>query len=131
MNTKQKGMISEVAIIKKFLEYGWNVSLPYGENQRYDMIVDIDDSLHRVQCKTATLKEGVLVFSCCNATTNEQRPHGNYKGQIEFFAVYSPDLDKCYLVPIDEVGITQANLRIAEAKSKQQKKIRWAKDYEI
>ena len=61
-------------------------------------------------------------------TTNARR---DYRGQIEYFAVYSPDLDKVYLVPVDHVGTTNAYLRLAETANKQKKGVRWAKDHEL
>lgn len=54
-----------------------------------------------------------------------------YEGQIEAFGVYCPDTHKCYLVPITEVGGRQANLRVSPSKNKQEKGIRWAKEFEI
>jgi hypothetical protein len=55
-----------------------------------------------------------------------------YKGEAEYFGVYSPDTDKVYLIPVDEVpdGI-EIRLRLKTARNNQEKLIRWAKDYEI
>lgn len=55
----------------------------------------------------------------------------SYKGQVDYFGVYCFELDKCYLVPIDDVGLTQCNLRVLPSKNNQSKRIKWAKDYEI
>jgi hypothetical protein len=41
------------------------------------------------------------------------------------------DTDKVYLIPIDHVGTTQANLRLAPTANHQEKYVRWAKDYEL
>ena len=55
----------------------------------------------------------------------------HYQGDVEYFAVYSPDTDKVFLIPIDHVGTTQANLRLFPTANNQEKNVRWAKDYEL
>jgi len=55
----------------------------------------------------------------------------HYRGDVEYFAVYSPDLDKVYLIPIDHVGTNQASLRLVPAKNNQQHGIRMTQDYEL
>jgi hypothetical protein len=91
-----------------------------------------------VQCKTGWLsKDGeTITFNTASnhyhykggRTTNARR---NYRGQIEYFAVYSPDNDKVYLIPVDHVGTTQANLRLVETRAKNQHGIRMTGDYEL
>lgn len=41
MNSKNKGNIGEAIILAEFIKYGIQVSLPFGDNARYDMIADI------------------------------------------------------------------------------------------
>jgi hypothetical protein len=38
---------------------------------------------------------------------------------------------KVYLVPIDHVGMSCAFLRLKPTANKQEKNVRWAKDYEV
>src|SRR5579864_7928291 len=59
--------------------------------------------------------------------------HGrkDYRGQIEYFAVYCRDTGKVYLVPVDHVGTTNARLRLVETENRQSKNVRWARDYEL
>jgi len=40
MNTKKKGDISLSYTIVRLLEEGFDVSVPFSENSRYDLIVD-------------------------------------------------------------------------------------------
>ena len=54
-----------------------------------------------------------------------------HRGQIDYFAVYSPDTKKVYLVPIDHVGKATAYLRLIETANNQKKGVRWGKDYEL
>jgi hypothetical protein len=138
-NKKALGERSQAIIIFRLLEAGYNVLTPYGDNMRYDLVIeDADGQFWRVQCKTGWIEEdGALIeFATASSyyhTRAGRTEHGrkNYRGQIEYFAVYCPDTAKVYLVPIDHVGTTNAKLRLIPTKNKQEKHIRWAKDYEL
>ena len=134
-DTNSIGDISEAAIITRFLQLGYVVLTPYGGNQRYDLVIeDTDGQFWRVQCKTARIDEGgaVLRFSTSisNVTGKNRQPR-NYRGQCDYFAVYNEKLNKVFLIPVDQVGITAASLRLAPSKHNQDKYMRWAKDYEL
>ena len=134
-DSNTKGQISEAAITTRLLQAGYIVLTPYGGNQRYDMTVeDADGQFWRIQCKSAWIDEDgtVLKFDTANHNvTGQKRDWRHYRGQCEYFALYSAELDKVYLLPVDEVGITRAHLRLMPTKNNQEKNIRWAKDYEL
>lgn len=69
-NTKTVGDTTEAVVLAEFMKAGIPVSVPFGENQRYDLIADVHGTLLRVQCKTGRVvqKESVLVF---NATSHD------------------------------------------------------------
>jgi len=129
------GEISESAIITRFLQLGYAVFRPYGGKQRYDLVIEDDDGeIRRVQCKTARIAGGgtILKFDTANhnvALKNSRWRH--YRGQCDYFAVYCEELNKVYMLPVDQVGTTQVNLRLIPAKNNQEKHVRWAKDYEL
>jgi PD-(D/E)XK endonuclease len=52
-------------------------------------------------------------------------------GQVDYFAVYSHELRKVYLLPVNEVSQTRMHLRLAPSKNKQERGVHWAADYEI
>ncbi len=55
-----------------------------------------------------------------------------YKGEADYFGVYSPEMGKVYLVPVDDVPIgSKGLLRLHATRNNQQKGVKWAKDYEI
>ena len=133
--TNRIGNISESAITTRFLQLGYEVLIVHGGKQRYDLMIEDDEGeFWRVQCKTARIYENgtVLKFDTANhnmALKNKQWRH--YRGQCDYFAVYCEELNKVYLIPVDEVGTTRANLRLVPAKNNQELYVRWAKDYEI
>src|SRR5437667_668817 len=100
-DTNRIGAISESAIITRFLQCGYVVLTPYGGNQRYDLVIeDADGQFWRIQCKTAWLDEGgaVLKFDTANHNvTGKKRDWRHYRGQCEYFAVYSAELGKVFL----------------------------------
>ncbi|HLZ60124.1 MAG TPA: group I intron-associated PD-(D/E)XK endonuclease [Ktedonosporobacter sp.] len=135
-DTNMIGDISEFAIITRFLELGYVILTPFGGNQRCDLIVeDANEQFWRIQCKTGRVNEGktALIFntSISNVTGKNRQPR-DYRGQCDYFAVYSAELHKCYLVPVDEVGTISARLRLASIGHNHEKReILWAKDYEL
>ena len=134
-DTNKKGQISEAAIAARLLQAGYVVLAPYGGTQRYDLVVeDADGKFWRIQCKSAWIDEGgtVLKFDTANHNvTGMKRDWRHYRGQCDYFAVYSAELNKVYLVPVDDVGTTRAHLRLEPSKNGQEKHVRWARDYEL
>ncbi|MDQ6910528.1 MAG: group I intron-associated PD-(D/E)XK endonuclease, partial [Actinomycetota bacterium] len=65
-------------------------------------------------------------FKTCSNTRNLPK---NYHGEVDFFGVYSPELDAVYLVPIDQVPERMGSLRLHPARNGQAKGLRWASDY--
>lgn len=107
---------------------------PLWGNHRYDLVIeDAERRFWRIQCKTARIdNDAVIKFDTANHNvTGEKRESRHYRGECDYFAVYSPELNKVYLVPIDEVSTTRANLRLTPPKNKNQHGYRMAKDYEL
>jgi hypothetical protein len=52
-----------------------------------------------------------------------------YKGQVDYIAGYCKELDKVYLMPIDNVGVNAISLRIDKPKNGLRYKM--AIDFEI
>ena len=133
-DTKSKGDISELRVATELTRAGYAVSKPLGENQRYDLIADDGERLHRVQVKTGRLRRGVIMFNCCS--THGHRRTGNlatrpYTGQIEFLAVYCPDTEKVYVVPEADLTRSKIQLRLVAPRNNMTKTIRWASRYEL
>ena len=130
-NPKAIGERSEAIILAHLLRRGAVVLLPFGNNQRYDLVVDLGGGLFkRGQCKTALHRKGRVEFwSCSSSGARRQRHH--YRGQADVFWVYCSDLDKVYEVPVDAVGAAKVHLRTAPTSNGITKNLRWARDYEI
>jgi PD-(D/E)XK endonuclease len=118
-----------------FVCQGNAILIPFGENTRYDLVVDYGSKLSRVQCKTGRLRNGVVRFATCSSYAhhpNSKVMQRDYEGQIDEFAVFCPDLGTVYLVPIEDVATKREGcLRVTPALNAQRKRIRLATAYEI
>jgi len=85
---------------------GFAISMPFGENTRYDLVIDDAVQLARVQCRTGRLRGGAIHFPMCSTYAHHAQPRGtrrDYEGEIEYFGVHCPETGGIYLVPIEDV----------------------------
>jgi hypothetical protein len=130
-NPTSKGKTSEAVILASLVKLGKSVLIPWGE-ERYDLALDDDGKLVRIQCKTGSLANGCIVFKTCITDAVRPRGDGGYAGQIDAFDVYCPELDKVYLVPIQALPSPFLGyLRVEPAKNGQKWNVRWARDFEL
>jgi hypothetical protein len=71
---KAKGDRSMLAIMLALHERGYDLLVPFGENTRYDLVIDDGSRLARVQCKTGRLRDGAVVFSTCSSYAHHPNP---------------------------------------------------------
>ena len=134
LTTDQKGNVAELAIARDAVALGIDVYKPVGEGGRYDMIFEIDDSLWRIQCKWAPRQGDVILFRCysCRRNRDGLLRRKYQPGEIDAFAAYCPDTDRCYFLPYASfAGRSQVLLRLAPSKNNQAEGINWAKHYEF
>lgn len=133
MNTKQIGNKTEAAVLVALLNVYPTVLMPFGDNERYDLVfVDHDGAFLRVQCKTGRYRKGCIVFNTCSMGTDRKAgERRTYEGEIDYFGVVCPDFNDVYLVPIADVGSSECSLRIDPVETRYSSKVKWAKDYLI
>lgn len=136
LETKIKGNVTEMECMLAFMKLGYQVSIPFGEDSRYDFVVDINDKLYKIQCKTCsevTENEQVLavkfktVRQSGSKATNWTRTKYE-ENEIDYFATSYQGI--CYLVPVKECSI-EKTLRIIPPRNGQIKGISFLKDYEL
>jgi hypothetical protein len=128
---KTVGENSEAQTLARMLRHGEVVLLPFGDNQRYDMALDRTDGFVRLQVKTGRLRGGAVRFQTASSgSTTGQNSKVGYVGSIEAFAVYCPENDKVYLVPIQDTPGAEMSLRIEFSKNRQNIGVHIASDYE-
>ena len=130
MTSKKKGSACVGAVIGKLLKSGHVVLLPLGDNERYDLVTEDNGNFQRIQCKLGKLIAGAVRFRTCSTNLEKGKwKQVGYKGQIEKFGVYCPDLDSVYLIPVEDVPDREACLRVEPSGNRQEKGIREASQY--
>ena len=131
LTSKQKGNLTELQCITAFISLGCGVSIPYGDNSKYDFIADIKGQLYKIQVKTSSkIDENSIHFSCrsthvnCAGVKNERYSND----EIDYFATYWDN--QCYLIPIQECSVSKT-LRFAPPKNGQIKGISFAEQYTL
>jgi hypothetical protein len=131
-NTKAIGQLSEIMVAAELARAGYLVSVPLGENSRYDLIADKDGRLFRVQVKTGRLRNGAIIFACYSSHSHRKGPScRSYSNEVEFFGVYCRELETAYLIPIEDTASLTGALRVDPPRNRQNRKIRWASAYAL
>src|SRR5690242_16025072 len=103
-DTARKGLATQLSVARRLIELGFEVLEPVGNHLRYDLAYYIPTGekvqLVRVQCKSAWLSKDktCLLFNAFNLGGEGKRQKQGYRGEIEYFGVYSPDMRKVYMI---------------------------------
>lgn len=133
------GIESEMVIAAALSQAGYTVLTPNGYMHRYDLVIeDAEGKFWKIQCKTAWLSKdnATLRFNGFSLLMKGQRgrivsKRKGYENDVDYFAVYSPDTQKVYLLPITRVKNTQNYLRLVPTGNHQEKNVRHAISYEL
>lgn len=133
---KEIGNLTELQCITRFYEMGYSISIPYGDSDKYDFILDVNGNLYRIQCKHATLhkNEDDMVDYISIDTTwqsgytrNSRFKYHTYSNdEIDYFCTYYDGNN--YLISVEECN-TQKILRVLPSKNNQTKGINFLIDY--
>lgn len=108
--TKIKGLTTELQCQLFFTSLGYNVSIPLGEDCKYDLIVDIGNELYKIQVKTCHKEENGIGFSTKSSylTSGGIVSNGYSEKDIDFFATFYQN--ECYLIPVEQCGSSSKKL---------------------
>lgn len=133
MNTNTKGKIAEAKVLARLLEEGKRVLVPF-DVCAYDLALDDEGTLVRIQCKNGRFRNGKVVFNAYSSaramSVASKCKTVNYREKADFFGVWCGDLGKVYLIPVKDVGLTKVELRV-ENPIRSNSRIRWAVEYEV
>lgn len=135
--TQQKGLSTELHCLQDLTELGYQCLLPFGDSCKYDIAVDIDGKIFRIQCKhsrwsTDTAQENTAFeIATCAQTTNTQKTtrHKYSDKEIDYF--YTWFEGQGYLVSIQEATGNTFRWRYEYPKSGQRQGIHIADEYKI
>lgn len=133
LTVKRKGIITEEELKLWFLKQGFSVSVPIGDDDRYDFIVDFNGKLVKFQSKTANLTrvQGCLNFATASIKYNSNGSHRTKytKQDIDYFCTLHPENHQVYIIPVEECG-NEFNLRLLPPKNGNWSNSHKAIDYE-
>lgn len=130
MQSHRKGDLTEAVVLAALKRRGIAVSVPFGDNERYDLVAESDGRFYRLQVKTGRFSDGCVQFHGKSSHTNATGTvYETYDGDTDYFAVYCDELEQLYLVGEQEFE-TDMRLRVADPEQ-HQPSINWAEEYEF
>ena len=113
MNSKQKGDTALAQAINYYMSNGQEVSLPIGDKRPYDLIVEMNNTLKKVQCKYTSSKSayGIYVVDL-RITGGNQSFYTSKKYQTGDFDLLfvSTDTMVLYQIPFEAINKNKINL---------------------
>jgi predicted AAA+ superfamily ATPase len=109
MDTKTKGDIAETFVLANLIKQGFTVSIPYGENSRYDLIIETKSGFKRIQIKYVSKRKNknyhtLPLRSVRSNRTRNKIVHYTDK-DIDYIIGYCPDNNSCYVIPMKGLKI--------------------------
>lgn len=129
-STKEKGELAEAMALFRLQKAGYTVSQPFGENSRYDMVIDDGDDLLRVQVKHGRIEDGKVIATLRTVGYNSEGHQSSYyeSGEVDVFVVCSLERDEIYMINYEETAKTQVAFRFEEPE-RENGDIKYSEDY--
>lgn len=131
--TKRIGDIGEAKVIAKLLEYpNISVSKAVTDNDKYDIVIDIEGMLFRVQTKTTEyIKDNKMEFAT-SVTNPYKKINTKYnRKEIDLFALYCIENDYYGIMTIDEYTSKTTVIALDKYFNGGAKRIKYYKDFDL
>ncbi|WP_324665139.1 group I intron-associated PD-(D/E)XK endonuclease [Haloarcula sediminis] len=131
--TQKRGQAVEAVLKTQFQLRGIPTLVPEYDNQPYDFVIELGSELYKIQAKTAYegQNDGTIRFE---TRTTRVKSAGyereGYADAIDFFAVFDPITESCYLVDVEAANSNTMTLRYESAK-KDSDRINWTADFTL
>lgn len=125
MDTKLKADIAESAVTTELLKRGFRVLKPVGDRLAYDLGVDFDGQLLRIQVKSAWFNAQARCFivDVRRTKTNRRRMlRQRYESKdFDFAIVYIAEAKVFYVMPVSAFSSYGSTISFIEADKRQRK----------
>lgn len=132
MDTKRIGNIGEAKVLAKFVECGIPVYIPFGDNEKADLVAEFGGRLNKIQVKTSSVSyAGQTSFSLTSSTSHRKGGKKNkYSNEeVDYFALYSIARDKIYLLKVPDKPLNSIVIRYEPTKNGQSNGVKMECDY--
>jgi len=131
MESHKKGDLTESIVITELKRRQIPVSVPFGDNERYDLTVEAPTGdFYSIQVKTGRYRDGLVRFNGMSQHTNSSgNVYKSYHDDVDYFLVYCYELETLYLIAEQEFD-TRMELRV-ETPEQVHRTINWAEEYEF
>lgn len=131
VNSKRYGNIGEVTAICEFTKLGIPVYLPFGDDERTDLIAEFNGKLNKIQVKTSRkTHDGYVIFNLASSYAHRGRPKREYtKDDVDYFFCYNIERDTSYLFETPDPSVTSIVIRYGKTNNNQKNGINYEKDF--
>ena len=135
MDTKLKADIAESSAITALLKRGFNVLKPVGDRLPYDLAVDINGKLIKLQVKSAWSRNDVYIVDSRRTKTNRHLMlRQRYSNKDFVFALlYIEDLDLFFVMPVNVFNSYKSEITLIVGKETQRdlKSSKYLEDWDL
>lgn len=106
MNASLKGFLSESAVARELIARDFEVYKPLVDVYGSDFIICKNGQFYKIQVRSASeYKPDLYIFSCRQKSGNKYQ-----SDMIDFFIFHLADIDIFYIIPINDVDVTNISL---------------------
>ena len=124
--TTEQGDIGEARAIYEYVKLGYIVSKPINDKAKYDLIIDKDGVLQRVQVKTSSnhVKENNNIYKIkissdyANRNVSIRKPRNELDYDILFVLVESGEV---WSIPVEHLGDVKTQINVGGTKYQEYK----------
>lgn len=106
--SKELGEIGELEFLLKASKLGLAVSKPYGDNRKYDFIVDNKTQLLKIQVKASTCDDGQGFGFCASHGAKVKKKYS--PADVDFLACFIEPLGMWYIIPCSELNVVKLRI---------------------
>jgi hypothetical protein len=110
-NWKHQGSKNELLFMAECMKRGWKVNMPFGDDCRYDVVVDTPEGLRRIQVKSCHKADARGRYRI-NMKGGKSARHTYTLADCDFVAAYITPLNHWFIVPTDQVTKSQLDLAL-------------------
>lgn len=128
MNTSQIGNIGEAKALLEFAKRGLSVYLPFGNNEKSDLIVEFNGKLNKIQIKTSNrIENGVMIFNLYSVVNGVKCYYK--EDDVDYFIFYHIDRDLLFMGTLKDSSKTEFRIRFEPTKNGQTHNVKLEKDF--